>query len=365
MAQTISPSKPSLWSQFTGGLGNLFQGTTYQGNPDPGYRALDAQGISIPGTTYGTFSSPQDQQQTLSSLQNSMANLSATPAGGGDYTLQGTQPDPYAAFGGRAAYDNLVSAANNQKQNIYGTANEAAANAGNTLRGNILDFLDSMRMGQSNIDRQGVQNELSRLQGSNNVRASVGRGVQSGGVVLNNKNASTSSASDALARAYGDIGRREMSKVGNQYAQDQNALQQTQADYGMQRDTGVRKFGISKDQTVNNIVLSARDKLAALDGQMAQASLPDRINIEQEREAIKAQVLGQLQQYDQLLSEGIGGIQGTSPDARRLEANRLATAGVAPDTSFNFTSDIPTEFQNTGPFASGLPIFTFPRKRAA
>lgn len=271
--------------------------------------------------------------------------------------------DPYAKYGGTAAYNSLVSGFNAQKGNIYGTANEAAANAGIGLNSSILDLLSALKSGQSKIDQQAVQNELAKKQGTAGVLGMVGRGIKSGGVTLANKNASNSSASEALARAYGDIGRRQLSSVGNQYAQGQDAVATAQADFEQQRAGQIRHIGENKAQVVNNIVADARDKLAALDGQIASANLPNRINIEQEKEAIRQAALNQLQQYDQALSQGVAGINPTSIDARRGKAAELANAGTAPENAFNYTTQTPVQFQDTGPFASGLPIFISNRSR--
>lgn len=270
-------------------------------------------------------------------------------------------PDPYAQYGGRANYDTLVSGFNAQKQGIYGTANEAAANAGIGFKGSILDFIDSLRSGQRSIDTQGVNNELAKRQGTQSILDMVGRGVRSGGVLLANKNAGDSSATGEIARAYGDLGTRQLSSVGNQYEMANNQLTQEQEDLGQQQASGVRKLADSKVQVVNSIVSNARNQLAALDANMANASIPDRIAIEQEKEAIKQQVTGQLQQYDQLLQSETSKIGPSSTDARRAEASRLAGLGTGPTEAFNFTDQAPAQFQNTGPFASELPIFTFGR----
>lgn len=252
-----------------------------------------------------------------------------------------------------------------QKSNIYGTANEAAANQGIGINSSILDLLGSARTGQQSIDNQAVNNELARRQGYEGIMGMVGRGVRSGGVLLSNKNAADSSAAGAIARAYGDIGRRELSGVGNQYEMKNRDIGLAQTSLNEQTAAGARKINESKQQVVNNIVLDARSKFAALDAAMADASLPDRINIEQEKEQIRQQVLQTLSQYDQQLSQGVAGIQPSSADARRSEATRLAGLGQAPENSFNFSASTPAQFQNTGPYPSDLPIFSFPRKQYA
>jgi len=98
---------------------------------------------------------------------------------------------------------------------------------------------------------------------------------------------------------------------------------------------------------------------------MANASMPDRINIEAEKEKVRQQVLARLQDLDAQLSAGIAGVQPSSGEARRTEAFRLAGLGTAPENAFSFDTSVPAQFQGTGQFPSELPLFTLPRKRTA
>jgi hypothetical protein len=274
-------------------------------------------------------------------------------------------PDPYAQWGGKAAYDSLVSGFATQKDNIYGTSKEAAQNSVIGLHDSILDFLDSSRTGQRNVNERAVQNELGKNQGFAGIAGMVGRGIRSGGVLLANKNASDSSASEALARAYGDIGLRENNKVNNQYEQENRQIGLAQDDINTQVAAGQRKIGTSREQSINSIALDARNKLASLDAAIAGANLPQRIAIEQEKNQVRAQVAGILGQYDGELNQGVAGIHPTAPDERRATAAGLATAGVSATNPFDFSNATPAQFQGTGPFASDLPLFTAPRKRTA
>lgn len=274
-------------------------------------------------------------------------------------------PDPYAQYGGEANYNSLRAGFDAQKNNIYGSATDAANGTGGQLRSNILDFVQGLQQGQRGIDSKASKNELAKIQGTNGILASVGRGIKSSGVMLANRNAGTSSAAGALAAAYGDQGRRQLASVGNQYALGNEDIKLDQTNLDEQRNTYVgRKYGESKTQAVNNIVLEARNQFAQLDAAMANASLPDRIAIEQEKEKVRTQVLGQLQQYDQLLQSETGKVHATSQDQRREEAQRLATAGTDLGAdAFQYTTETPTQFQNTGPFASDLPLFSTNRSK--
>lgn len=319
------------------------------GAPNPGYGVQFAQGAA-------------NQINSIPQPQPAPAPTDTGQSGGGG---GGTATDPFAAYGGATAYNNLTQGFTDQKNNIYGGANDAASNAGINLNSSILDLVSSLRNGQLSIDNKAVNNELAKRQGTADTYGMVGRGIRSGGVLLANKNATDSSAAGALAQAYGDMGRRQLSTVGNQYEAGNRDITQAQTSLDEQRLTGVRKIQESKAQTVNTIMNDARNQLAALNVAMAYAKVPDRIAIEQEKENIKSQVLSQLQQYDQQLTNSTSSIAPTSADARRTQAIAQQTAGQAPASAFSYTASAPAQFQDSGPFASQLPIFTLPKRQTA
>jgi hypothetical protein len=309
------------------------------------------------------FSNPTGQSNTPLYTQGSAGGR--TDVMGSEYTPQasGAGSDPYAKYGGRSGYDRLMSGFDTQKQNIYGTSRESAQNAALGRQSSILDFIQGLRSGQQSIDERGVQNELAKRQGTSSVMDMVGRGIRSGGTMLAGKNASDSSAAEGISRAYGDIGQRELSSIGNQYELENRNIGMAQSDFDTQRQTGLRKFDESKLTMVNSIVGDARNRLAELDAAMAEADVPTRVAIEQEKEAIKAEAISTLSQFDQQLSQGASGVQATSSDDRRRTAADLANRGTASSKQFDFTSQMPAQFQNTGPFASELPLFTLRRPR--
>lgn len=274
------------------------------------------------------------------------------------------QTDPYAKWGGRGAYNAKIAAFNSQKQGVFDTANEAIGATGRNLNSSILDFLDQYKQGQNSVNEKAITADQAKMQGSRDITSMVGRGIRSAGSMLANKNASDSSAADGIARAYGDIGQREMSKVGGQYADaqrgimsDQTALQNSAAQFN-------RHYGEDKTNAIEGIVTSARNSLAALDAQIADASLPDRIAIEQEKERIRGEALNSLSQYDQTLSSGVAAVKSLTPEQRMAQAAQRSTQGVdLGSNAFQYDSQAPAQFQNTGPYASNLPLFTLPGRR--
>lgn len=342
MAQTISPYSPEYAARYAGSaVGGLLG---YSGTPVPFAPPTN-------GGAAGNAANPYREQQNFGSGSVQGAATSAAP-------------DPFAQYGGEAAYNGLRSGYNTQKSNILSTTKEAIGSAGRSLGSSILDYLSQLRNQQQGIDRQGVDAELARQQGTSGVLGMVGRGIKSGGVQLSNRGSGSSSAAEALARAYGDIGRRNMSQVGNQYAQAEDNIATQQSNLQSDIGTFQRHYGETKQNTVEGIVSSARNQLASLDAAIAGASLPDRINIEQEKQRIQSEVEAALGQYDSQLSGGLAGVAPLGGEQRRAKATQLANAGTAAAAPFQYSATVPAQFQGTGPFASELPIFTNRRRTA-
>lgn len=264
-----------------------------------------------------------------------------------------------AGYDPNAALKASIAAA---RQGITGNVNDSVSNLGASYQNGVLGLIDTLNAGQHGIDQQEIQNQLAKQQGIAGVTASVARGIKSGGVTLANRNAGSSSAAGALADAYGQQGRQQLSQVGNQYAQGENAIQEAQNSFNTSVAGKQRDLEYNKQQQVNSIVNDAGSKLAALDAQIAGASLPDRIAIDQEKQNIRNQALSALQQYDQQLSSAVGGLHPLDQASAVTQARSLATAGTAPDNAFQFTESAPAQF-GQGPVSSGLPLFTLKRNQ--
>jgi hypothetical protein len=285
-----------------------------------------------------------------------LAGMKSTAGGGGtSRAAAAPKADPYAKWGGRAGLD---QARNALIEGLNNSANQSAA----SWRYGAEDTLNALSQNQNNINRMGAQNELARTQGRQGILGMVGRNLRSSGVMLANKNASDSSAAGALANAYGDIGHRELNKVGNQYAMQNEEIGRLQENQNRELTTKTNRLREDKNFQVNDIVNKARTAIGALNADMANASIPDRIAMEQEINRIKNGMLDSLQKLDSDLASAPSNIRADSADARRAEAQRMAQEGTSAANPFEFNQDINTQFQG-GPFAGNMPLYTFPRNR--
>lgn len=327
-------------------------------------------GISLQGGSTNTVQNTSSPQKTTTAQQlqptvNPQPQYTPTVtlgavAPGPQTTPTYTQPapDPYARWGGASAYNKLVSGFGNQKNAIGDSASDAARASGINMRNSIMDLIESLQQAQQSVDNRGINNEMAKRRGYSDIYSMMNRGIKSGGVMLANRNASNSSAAQAIADAYGQVGQRELSDVNNQFELENQDIGIAQDNVDLQRRAGLRRIDSSKELTVNNIVSDANNQLAALDTAMANASLPDRIAIDQEKNRIRSEVLNILSQYDNKLGD-VNNVKAMGRNARIGEATRRMQLGQASPTQFDYQTEAPAQFQNTGPFASSLPIFTY------
>lgn len=278
---------------------------------------------------------------------NAYGNNSAPPA----------PVDPFAKWGGKSAFDQLNVDYGKTKGQTFGSITDAQKNAGSKYNSSILDTVYNLKTGQTKLDNQGTQNELAKSQGYSGILDTVGRGIRGGGVMLANRNAGTSSASEALARSWSDFGMRENNGLNNQYEQAQNSLAGDQTAFDDSMNENYRKLGESKVDYVNSIVNDAVTRLSELNSKAVSAQLPDRIDIEAEKTRIRNETLAALTEYDATLKTGKDNNKKKDNGWAKGEAARLKNAGVTSSNPFDFTSQLPGQFNNTGPFPTENPVF--------
>jgi hypothetical protein len=331
----------------TNGISNITSGTANSNISSPEWYG------GVPQYASTSTSGGQNPLITAPAKLATSATPIGTASGIVDPAAAAAAATAKALAAARGDYSSTLSSTNN-------SINDAIGTAGSSYNSSILDWLDSQKAAQKTIDSSRVQNELARQQGTQDILDMVGNGIKSGGVILANGNSGSSSAGEALARAYGVQGRQQASKVGNQFAQNDAGINTQQDNLDASTQTELRHANEDKTTTINSIVNSARSQLAALNASAASASLPDRVDIEGRIASIKQQALDALSAYDAQLTNGA---KPQSADQIRSSAQQLLTAGTAPESSFDYTTDVPAQFQDTGQFASSLPIFVSPNRK--
>lgn len=339
-AGTGSPQKPFNIGNAVGNLLGF--------DPTPGYNLTWHGPVNNarPAAKKSNSNPKQKQTQLPVSFSDSF-NGGGAGGYGGTSALAAQQKSILDQLGGRL-------------NSIYGSSTEAAKQAGYGIDSTLKNFGLSQRQAQQKIDQEGIQNESSKASGTQDILGMIDRGINSGARVLGNANAGTSSAAGEIAKAYGNVGQREQTKVNNQYELGKQSIGAEQANLAEQqrlyRDS---TFQDSKEQIIGGIVQSAQGQLAELDNALRGASLPDRISIEGEKQKVRDLARGELAKYDALLQQQLDSAKAKTPEEVHAEATRLAQLGQAPAGQFKYSTETPIEMQGQpAPAGAGLPVYT-------
>lgn len=319
--------------------------------------AAAKNGVNLPGSFNATH--PQASSAPAKSSASTPTTTPATSSGAG-VSSGGTSYDP-AAAAAAAALAKAETNYHNEQASTMNTINTGISSGAGDYNQSILDAFNGsggFKSQQNNINEEQIQNELSRLQGMQGVRNMVNNGIQGAGVVLDNAGAGTSSAGDAVARAYGIQGRQQASSVGEQAAQGENSIQNDQNNLNSSENNFVNvDEPTKKADIINSIVSSANQSLTYLNAIASSANLPDQINIAQQIAQIKANATAALSAFDSELSSNMASNAPQTSEQYGAKASQLFAAGTAPAQEFNYTSEAPATLQNTGPAESSLPIY--------
>ena len=191
------------------GTGGFWGGN--QGAVNPGWVMSPSGGYVYTGTPGGS-------------------NNGGSNGGGGG---GGSAPaDPYARWGGRAAFDSQRGAFVNKSGDYREEASSSLRDKGNTYDQTTRDWLNSVEDTQGGLNRRSGQNALNLRTSMNNIVRGIQDGIKSGNVMLAGMNALSSSAAEAIARAYAKVGNRQTGEARGQAAQEDEAIALEQANLG-------------------------------------------------------------------------------------------------------------------------------------
>ena len=261
--------------------------------------------------------------------------------------------------------DNNLAGFEAEKSGILSSA-LGSAEAGKLQAGSdITNYLYGQGNVQRDIDLSAAKNELAKMQGVSGTQGMVNRGIRSGGVMLGNRNAGDSSAMGEMANAYGQMGQRNLSDIGNQYALGNEDINLQQQNLGGALNLYQQNWATNKEKLATDIMREAGNSLSNLDARMAAADLPGRIAIEQEKQNIKAQALAKLSELDTTLSGGLAGIKPAGREANITKARELMGAGTnLGEGAFKYTTEAPAQLQGQNSIAgSGFPLYTYKKNK--
>lgn len=272
---------------------------------------------------------------------------------------QAPAPDPYAAWGGQSGYNQATGQIDSSLNNIRQGGTDAFGNALLGYQGTAQGDVNSIRDTQTGIDNSRNNNELNRENGIQDILGYVRNGLQQGASRLAANNATESSATGALGRAYQQIGSQKARSVNSSAGLQNSQLDQSQQQLTQHIADTTGDLHRQRDTYVNQIGSDIRDKLGQLDVQAQGLSLPGRIAVDQEKQNIVNAGLQQLQGVDQWFQSQLGGITPETQDQQLAAVQGLKGAGTALDNPFNQQFD---QQQVQGPAVDQLPLFTRSKK---
>lgn len=257
------------------------------------------------------------------------------------YTAPAPPPDPYARWGGYAGYQAAENNYNQTKNLTYGSIEDAIDDTVLGTKSSILDFITSYGQEQKAINKRAVRNELTREQKRWGILDMVGQGLRNGQVMLNNANASSSSAGEQIARAYGRMGQKQMTQANLDYNLGAEDIADAQEALGINLETFRRKYGEDKTMAANKIVQNAVGSLSSLDQLALTGGVGGRINVEAEKVRIRNQALAELGALDTVFNEGVAKVKPADRATNRKEAHQLLGGGYVPENQLGFDTTLP------------------------
>lgn len=310
------------------------------GNPQP--TTVNPQGGAAPGgTSVYSWNSPQVK---------SAVTANPTPV----YTAP---VDPYAKWGGKAGYDGMQAGWDQTLGSINNQADFDTRSYASKYGLSINELVNQGQVGQSAIDTSRINNFANQQLGQKQVNNMVGSGIQSGGVLLANRNAGDSSATEAIAKAYGVLGNREMMNINNQFEAGQRDINQAQVEFDAQQALGLNRLKVESADEADRIVTQARDDIAALRAEQQKVDFPTQVDIEAEIAAIQGRTIASLKVLDNRLVTEMGAIKGIDNTTAQSKAMSNINAGNVPQNQFNYNTSPEVKMPGASP-PSTLPIYT-------
>lgn len=278
--------------------------------------------------------------------------------GGGGGGGGGTSPvdHTFDAWGGQAGWQQANNQIDSGMSDIRNNGAGAFQGTYDSLHQTYLNNARGAFDTQQGINTSRSNNELNRLNGIQDVLGYVRSGLKQGGARLAAANATDSSATGALARAYQQVGAGKTRGLNNQAAIKTNEIDNQQATLQRGIERQKEDLGTAKNNEAARIGRDVQNQLTALDRQAQGLSLPGRVAIDQEKQNIINAGMAQLNQLDGFFQGELNKIHQQTSDETSQQARQLQLAGTA--SSNPFTVQPFEQQQVQGAPIDQLPLFT-------
>lgn len=315
------------------GTGGFFGGD--QGAVNPGWVQTPSGGYVLGANTQGA------------------GNGGSAPAGGGG----GAPADPYARWGGQAAFNAQKGAFVNKSGDYREEASSSLRDKGNTYDQTTRDWLNSVEDTQGGLNRRSGQNALNLRTSMANIVRGIQDGIKSGNVMLAGMNALSSGAAEAIARAYAKVGNRQTGEARGQAAQEDEAIALEQANLGRTISDKTKDLDTYRDTELGRVRSDFSSKLRGVQDSAnagGYGSVVDMNVVDQ----VLNEAIGRMAQIDQMRQQRLGGIKAWTPEQIMEEAIRMENAGQAGNAFTVNGADV--NYAGGGTPTNGAPVSNLP-----
>lgn len=266
-------------------------------------------------------------------------------------------PDPYARWGGRENFDALKAEILAGQSGAKKGASTQLRDVTDTYRGKTRSFLNELEDTQGGINRGAGENALNLRTSMSNIVRGIQQGIRSGRVSLAGMNASDSGASDALNRAYAQVGNSQTGEARGEAASVSDDLQRQQGLLNRNRTEGVEDLERWQDTETDRVKSDFSNKLEILEARAAREGLNDVVK-QDIVSTVLNEALDRIQSIDADRKQRLSGIKQWTPEQVMAEAIRREQAGEAGD-AFSVT-DPNVQYGSGGPEVVGAPLGQLP-----
>lgn len=310
------------------------------------------------------YLTPIRAERPLPELSSVMRSANLPINGGSDTGSNGGPSNIGPSAAEIAAAQAKIAAQNAAREKVNAGRGEVFTGAGEAA-GEYLrqQQLEADKFGrQYKLNMQGLNNkytdaEAGKMSAYSGIMDMINRGVTSAGTMLANKNASSSSAADAIARAYAMLGQREAQGVAQDYTTDIRDLGLELGALKASKDTFEQGVNTGVESKVAEIVGDARNKLISLNEIYADAGLSDRLQVEQLKEEIRGNANKALEGLLGYAQNTYKGVNPYTQQQRIGAANKLRESGGL-GTAYDYTTQAPMGMASSNVNASSLPLYS-------
>lgn len=246
----------------------------------------------------------------------------------------------------------------------FESANDAASAWNKKQTQAAKDFGVQYGLDMDALNSQYTQAEAGKMSAYSGIMDMINRGIKSGNTMLAGRNASRSSAADAIARAYSELGNREASGVEQDYQLDMESLGRQYNALTAGKKSFEEGIQTETDLEIGKIVQDARDALYKLNEIYADADISDRLQVDQLKEQVRQEArakVGELQKFAQTQTAGID----RNSETQRMQSAREFRQAGGLGKAYDYRAEAPVATNSGGGVGRGnLPIYSNLRARS-